>query len=295
MSEEGAETLRTALGYQRPGSYEEFRAVLSSGAVRLPRQLRQVAIHLSRNPTDIALGTVAEIAREAGVQPSALVRFAKALGYPGFTDLQEIFKTYVKINGPEARDREGAVNTQAAPSDPDLRIVAGLVKASVSALGDLPDGLDLAGFSALADLLGAAETIYLVGSKRAFPVTIYLALALAQLGIRNSLVDNVGSIAFEQIIFASPRDAVLAISFSPYNSITPALVEAAHDRGAPVVSLTDSPLSPLVPLSRAWLEVREAEFGGFRSLAATVTIGMALVLAVARRRQESAKATRRRI
>jgi DNA-binding MurR/RpiR family transcriptional regulator len=96
MSEDDAsENIHSALGYRRPGSYEELRAVLSSGSMRLPRQLRQVAIHLSQNPSDVALGTVVEIAQSAGVQPSALVRFAQNLGYPGFSDLQEIFKDYV--------------------------------------------------------------------------------------------------------------------------------------------------------------------------------------------------------
>ena len=72
-----------------------------------------------------------------------------------------------------------------------------------------------------------------------------------------------------------------------------ALVAAAHDRGTPVMAITDSPLSPLVAKSRAWLDIREAEFGGFRSLAATIAVGMALVLAVAQRRQQARRSTNR--
>ena len=34
---------RAALGYVKPGTYEELRAVLSSGTVRLPKKLQQVA------------------------------------------------------------------------------------------------------------------------------------------------------------------------------------------------------------------------------------------------------------
>jgi DNA-binding MurR/RpiR family transcriptional regulator len=286
--DDASENVHSALGYKRPGSYEELRAVLSSGSMRLPRQLRQVAIHLSQNPSEIALGTAVEIAQNAGVQPSTLVRFAQSLGYPGFSDLQEIFKDYVKINWPEARGREASIAPPAATGDPDFRIIAGLVKASTSSLTRMPEKIDLKTFAVFADLMTGAETIYLVGSKRAFPVTIYIALALSQLGVKNSLVDNVGSIAFEQIGFASTRDVVLAISFSPYNSITPALAATARQKGAAVLAITDSPLSPLAPLSRAWIEIEESDFGGFRSLAGTMSIGMSLVLAVARRRQKKA-------
>ena len=84
-----------ALGYSRPGSYEELRAVLSSGTARLPKKLRQVAIHLWQHPTAVALGTVTSVAGEAGVQPSTLVRFAQAFGYSGFSEMQDVFKAHL--------------------------------------------------------------------------------------------------------------------------------------------------------------------------------------------------------
>jgi hypothetical protein len=80
---------------------------------------------------------------------------------------------------------------------------------------------------------------------------------------------------------------VLAISFSPYNSITPDLVAIAKERGAQIVSITDSKFSPLVKLSRRHLEVVESSHAGFRSLAGTTVMGMALVLAVARMRMSA--------
>jgi DNA-binding MurR/RpiR family transcriptional regulator len=74
------------------------------------------------------------------------------------------------------------------------------------------------------------------------------------------------------------------VSFSPYNSITPELVAAASERSAKIVSITDSTFSPLVKLSDAWIEVIESDFAGFRSLAATLAVGMALVQGTAARR-----------
>jgi DNA-binding MurR/RpiR family transcriptional regulator len=154
----------------------------------------------------------------------------------------------------------------------------------MQSLSRVLDTIDLARLAAVVETLARADVIYLVGSKRAFPVTTYLSLALAQLGITNILVDNVGSSAFAQIGCSSRSDAVLAVSFSPYNSITPDLAAAAAQRGTPLVSITDSPFSPLVAPSKAWIEVVEGEFGGFRSIAATLAVGMAVVLGVARAR-----------
>jgi DNA-binding MurR/RpiR family transcriptional regulator len=133
-------------------------------------------------------------------------------------------------------------------------------------------------------ILARADLVYVIGSKRAFPVTTYVSLSLSQQGIKNVLVDNVGSTAFDQVGCVGAKDAVLAVSFSPYNSITPELVAAARERRAKVVSITDSAFSPLIKLSDAWVEVIESDFAGFRSLAATLAIGMALAHGVMARR-----------
>lgn len=275
---------QAALGYTRPRTYEELRAVLSSGTVHFPKRLRQVAIFLWQHPGEVALGTISEVAAQAGVQPSTLVRFAQSFGFAGFSEFQDLFKQHIKGAWPEARLREvGAVPT-ARGSGTDLRFVDGLVAASQASLARVSEAFDADSFAHMTELMAAADLIYVIGSKRAFPVTAYVSLTLSQQGVRNLLVDNVGSTAFDQVGCVGPGDCVLAVSFSPYNSITPELVAAARERDAKIVSITDSTFSPLLPLSDAWIEVIESDFAGFRSLAATLAVGMALVRAVVARR-----------
>lgn len=270
----------SALGYTKPKTYEDLRAVLSSGTIHFPKRLRQVAIFMWQHPGNVALGTISKVAEQAGVQPSTLVRFAQIFGYAGFSDFQELFKEHMKGSWPEGRPRGDGP----AAGDENLHFVNGLVAASQASLSRVGEDFDAAGFRRMAELLAGADLIYVVGSKRAFPVTAYISLALAQQGIRNVLVDNVGSGAFDQINCALPSDAVLAVSFSPYNSITPDLVASARERNARIASITDSTFSPLVKLSDVWIEVIESDFAGFRSLAATLAVGMALVHGVAAHR-----------
>jgi len=262
----------------RPRTYEELRAVLASGTVHFPRRLKQVAIYLWQHPAEVATGTIGQVAAQAGVQPSTLVRFAQAFGFAGFSDLQTLFKDHLKGAWPEA----------APPSS--LPFLDGLVAASQTSLARVMDTLDPAAFARAVALLATADLIYVIGSKRAFPVTAYISLTLSQQGIRNLLVDNVGATAPDQLGCIGPRDAALAVSFSPYNSPTPDLAAMARDRAAPLAAITDSPFSPLVPLADACLEVVESDHAGFRSLAATLAVGMALVQGVVAARGDGARA-----
>ena len=277
---------RAALGYAKPRTYEELRAVLSSGTVHFPKRLRQVAIFLWQHPGEVALGTIGQVAEQAGVQPSTLVRFAQIFGYGGFSDFQGLFKEHVKGSWPEGRVRGADRGLSPEAGGPGLHFLNGMVAASQASLARIGEGFDAAGFSRMTALLAAADLIYLIGSKRAFPVTAYLSLTLSQQGVRNVLVDNVGSTALDQVACVGKGDAVLAVSFSPYNSITPDLVAVARERGATIAAVTDSTFSPLVQLADEWVEVVESDFAGFRSLAASLAVGMALAHGVAALRGE---------
>jgi AcrR family transcriptional regulator len=66
---------------KKEGTFADFDALRDALVARhagLPKRLQQIARFALDHPDDMALGTVAEVARAAGVQPSALVRFAQA-------------------------------------------------------------------------------------------------------------------------------------------------------------------------------------------------------------------------
>ncbi len=272
---ERARAGRPELGYAKPETYEELLALLSAGMANLPRRSREVAIHLAQHPDDVALSTISELAQAAGVQPSTLVRFAQVWGFSGWSEFQELFKAHLRGGFSLARRGEGTV------LPPRL---AGLVEAAQASLARLPDTLDPQAFDRVAAALAEATVVTLIGAKRAFPVTAYLSLTLSQHGLRTALVGNLGSTAEAEVGCLGPGDCVLAVSFSPYNSATPDLARLARDRGARVLALTDAPLSPLVPLSEASLVVVEKAEAGYRPLAATMTVALALATEVVARR-----------
>ncbi|MBN9311062.1 MurR/RpiR family transcriptional regulator [Devosia sp.] len=268
-----------------PRDFPALRALIAARVPTLPRRLTQVATYALDHPDEIAFGTAASVAQDSGVQPSTLVRFSQALGYQGFTDLQDVFRARLRDRVPSYEERLKQLREHGGASTSGL-LLQGFADAAERSVADLRVKLDPAVLDRAVDILAGADTIYLVGLRRSFPITSYMAYAMGKLNVRSVLVDGVAGLGAEQINFISPRDAVLAISFTPYASETVSLAHAARARQAKLVSITDSIFSPIASIADAWLEIVEADFEGFRSMAATMALAMTLTVAVAGRRGE---------
>jgi DNA-binding MurR/RpiR family transcriptional regulator len=268
-----------------PRDLKSLRALIAGRRSSLPKRLVQVTEFATAQPEEIAFGTVATIAAKAHVQPSTLVRFAQALGYSGFSDLQAVFRAHARLRWQDYEQRLETLHEESSDEDPSA-LLRRFMDTSLVSVQRAMQTVDAESLRQSVELLARAETIHLLAARRSFPVTAYLAYALRNLAVRCELVDQVAGLAPEQVGLIAPRDAVVAISFTPYARATVEWAGLAARHQVPVLAITDSPFSPLVPTATAWLEVAEADCAGFRSLAATMGLAMTLAVAVARQRRK---------
>ncbi|MBZ6077842.1 MurR/RpiR family transcriptional regulator [Microvirga puerhi] len=270
-----------------PEDFESLKLVLLQRRESLPKRLKQLAAFALEHPEEMAFGTVAGIAEHAGVQPSTLIRFAKGLGYDGFSHLQQIFRDRLRERFPDYRERLQSLRSSEGRHVQATALLDGFTEAAAISLDRMRDSVSPAEFSRAIATLAKADTIYLLGARRVFPISVYCAYAFGKLAVRSILIDHIAQLGPEQLATASPSDAVLAISFTPYAPVTVDLAATAARRGIPVVAITDSAFSPLVSSADVWIEIAEADFGAFRSLSASFALAMALVVGVAEKRAES--------
>src|SRR6478736_4181559 len=90
-----------------PADYEELIRVIHERYDSMSRGYQTIALYLTQNPNDVAVRSVNSIAERCGIHASNVVRFAQALGYGGFKDLQELFQRRLSTAAPgfEARVR----------------------------------------------------------------------------------------------------------------------------------------------------------------------------------------------
>lgn len=267
--------------------YGEFVAAVLARQGELSKRLRQVAKYLLDNPEDAAILTIVEIARRAGVQPSAITRFAKEMGFDGFAGLQAVFKQ--RLLGPRMAyaDRLSALSRPLPQRGGDAvgardphAVADTFIQAAVDALLRLREDVAGAELAPFVSAMNEASAIHIAAARGAFGVGSYTFYGLSRIGKRAFLIDNLGAMRAEQLKAMAETDALLAITFDDYTPETVELARAAHAAGRQVLAITDNELSPVAALASHRLFVKEARLGHFRSQVPAMVLCQSLVMSL---------------
>jgi DNA-binding MurR/RpiR family transcriptional regulator len=287
-------------GAARPpaGAVDDFEAVSRRITERfgaLPKQLQRIARFALDAPEDFALGTAAELAELIGVQPSALVRFANAVGFDGFAGLRHVFRAQLRTRPPTYRERIASLRHRAPGVTAPEAVLQSHVEQAIGELQHLPSSVRADTLARAVDLLASAPHIHLLAARRSFPVASYLAYALTQLERRVQLLDGVGGMNRELAARIAREDLLLAVSFRNYTGEVIEIADSCQARGVRVIGITDSALSPLARVSTLAFTLGDDGGVPFRSLVEPIVLAQALVVAVGHRLAETAgKPPRRR-
>lgn len=262
-------------------TYEALRAEIARRHARFSDRLKVIAEFALDHPTDMALGTVAEVAQRAKVQPSAIVRFARALGYGGFTDIQQVFRSRLVASlTPSYRERIAGLRRDGRFRDMNdpRAVLARFASEGMVSLESLQDAVRERDLARAIAILGAASTIYVLGLGGSFPVAAHLTYVLRKLGRRVVLLDGLGSALGEQAASATPQDALIAISFKTYNADTARLFPDLVSRNVPAVAITDSLLSPVVQGAEVVFEIPDMPEAALRTMVAPMCLAQSLAV-----------------
>lgn len=261
--------------------YEELRGAIARRYPEFSDRLKLIAEFALDHPTEMALGTVAEVAVWAKVQPSAIVRFAHALGYGGFSDIQKIFRTrLVASAAPTYKERIAGLRRDGRFRDAGTPhgILARFASEGMVSLDSLQHAIKEKDLARAISLISRAETIYVLGLGGSFPVALHLSYVLRKLGRRVALLDGLGSAIEEQAVAASASDALVAISFKGYNRDTARIFPELVSRGVPAVSITDSLLSPIVEGAKVVFEIPDMPEAALRTMVAPMCLAQSIAV-----------------
>ena len=247
---------------------------------RLSKGHRKIADYIMQHYDKAVFMTASSLGDRVGVSESTVVRFASALGYEGYPQLQRALQELV-------RHRLTAVQRFEMTSDMNQsEILQTVLKADMHNIRSTIEELNTATFDDVVDRIVSARTIYVMGVRSAAPLASFLGYYL-HFVFDNVHVASAGVIdVFEQISRIGKEDLLIGISFPRYSTRTLDAMKYALSRGAQVIGITDGPMSPLAEASTECLTARTDMASFADSLAAPLSLINALIVSVGLRRKE---------
>jgi len=262
-----------------PDTYSELTSSIAAEYESLSRQLKKFGRFALDNSDTLALETVTTVAEKADVQPSTIVRFAKAFGFDGFSDMQQVFRTRLVENNSSYRERIHSLQNDEG-RDGVASVLDNFTHTGIESLEQLKLNTPVAKLNQAVEILKNARHVHLLGHRRASAVIHYLHYALSQLDISCMLADGASGMLQHQMNRVGPEDAVLAVSFTPYTPVVAEMVALQSEKGHKIVSITDSPLSPLASRSTVSFEIQDGRDQAFRTLVAPICLAQCLVVGI---------------
>lgn len=258
---------------------QELLQRLNHSGKRLSKSHRRIAECIVTHYDKAAFMTASKLGEYVGVSESTVVRFAAALGYDGFPQLQKALQELI---------RHRLTATQRLEMTGDMghaQVLNKVLKTDIQNIRTTLDELDLATFDAVIESVLQARNLYVLGLRASAPLAEFFGHYLNFIFPNVHTVTSGVSDVFEQIARISDEDVLIGISFPRYTSHTVKAMKFARSRGATLIAITDGPLSPLHAEANLCLMAKSDMASFVDSLAAPISLINALIVALSQRRR----------
>ncbi len=243
---------------------------------------RRIASYIEEHYDEAAFMTAAKLGEVVGVSESTVVRFATQIGYEGYPYLQKAMQEMIrdKLNSMQRIE----VTTGRIGNDD---VVESVLNQDIDKIKRTIDEISREDFKKTVDAIINAENIYVFGVKSASHIAGFLAYYLDLIFGNVHVLDSTSkTTTFEKLFRISDKDVIIGISFPRYSTMAVEAMNFAHDRGAQVVAITDSMISPLVANADEVLLARSDIASVVDTLVAPLSLINALLVAIVIERKD---------
>ena len=258
----------------------------------MPAQLQAGARYVLDRPRDVALLSMREQARQAGVQPATMTRLAKRLGMDGYDDVRELYAAAVR-GGDIGFAGKAGVQVVSQKLKGDKALAADMLKSIGKQIDLLATPAGLERLVAAARTLASARRIYCLGLRSSHSVAWHLHYVLTLVSDRSIHIDGIAATGADALARATNRDVLLVASVMPYTRQTIELAEYAVEQGITVVAITDSEVAPLAQIAQHTVIVPTDSPSFFHAMSPAFAVAEVLGAIIAGRGGNDALATLR--
>lgn len=248
---------------------------------------KRIARYIEEHYDKAAFMTASKLGATVGVSESTVVRFAGELGYEGYPELQKAMQEMIRSKLTSVQRMEV---TSARIGDAD--VLDSVLNQDIDKIRRTLEETSHEEFYCAVDVIIGARRVYIVSARSSAALGSFLGYYFSLIFENVSILTAASEAEiYEQMFRIEPDDCVIGISFPRYSKMAVKAMRFACDRGARVIALTDSMMSPLVQPADHVLLARSDMASVVDSLVAPLSLINALIVATALRKKEEVSTT----
>ncbi|MDO5139964.1 MAG: MurR/RpiR family transcriptional regulator [Eubacteriales bacterium] len=193
---------------------------------------KAVATYILANYDESAFMTLEQLSSSAGVSTTTVIRFARELGYDGYSSMQDALRIDLrtKVSLPERLDYNISL-----PNDELLKQV---LYTEINNIEQTFKSIDMKQVEKAVQLISSSDDVYIVGLRRSFSLASYTYSRLAQAREKVRLISSIGINYPEEIVNASEYDVCIAFLFPRYSQTTLSILNYFKTKGVGIILIT---------------------------------------------------------
>ena len=182
---------------------------------------------------------------------ATVVRFAQALGYEGYSELQESLRNEL----PSYMTAANKIQERMSSENPSPSAPHQVFYNDIQNIERTAGNFSEENFHAALDAIVQARRIVVIGAGLSSAAGHFLAHSLKVMGFEAQSIRGEGLQAALDMSHAKPEDLVIAIDLWRYVRMTVNAVMWAKNQGIPTIAITDSIVSPLAQMADHAFEI----------------------------------------
>jgi len=250
----------------------------------LPKRQRQLCDYILKNHQSIGLTTVKELADNAEVGVSTVLRTINALGYENFNDLRK--EVYDESIASDSGWTLKKFFTDIQKEEGRAPTLVQVWNESVNLLNKSLDSDLMENFEIVIDFIEESSHINILGTRPYKATALYFETLLGEFYTKVRQLSNDTEVIYDRILQFKKDEILVVFAFEPYTNRIIEAVKLVHELGNKIILITDYISCPIISYASAILrvEVSKEQF----SVVPVIALIEALVLEIGKRSSEEA-------
>lgn len=248
------------------------------------RSQKVVGDYILDKTDSIIFSSLDKVAAEIGVSTTTVIRFARSLGFAGYSELQEQIRKQVMYK----KSLPSRLNVADEVLEED-DLAAQVFQNDVFNIQETLNCLDKEQVKKAVDMLCEAKNISILGMRGSFPLAYSMALTLGEVKKNVRLIEGVGMAYPEEVLGMGEGDVCLVYAFPRYLRMVVDMMRGMKERGVTIILITSQAYQKLEALADVILPCFVEGYSFKSSMVAPLVLNNYIITAVTIRRSSEAK------